>query len=726
MKNSIILKLGIILLTACLVCGHVCVSASAYEYSETDRPVMYEADIVTPAEVLKKYADIDELRAYLLEGFSRYTDERIELSKYNIAKEDAAALKSFIWREMPELFHVDVLRVYNNGTIITAIGAASYKYAETKEQYDAMVAEYEEKADVLLDGIIDNDSLSDTEKALLIHDRLAVNCSYCYDSTLGVRYTMYGALVRGLAVCEGYTRAYAYLLRRCGIESINCASDALNHTWNLVLIDGNYYHVDVTYDDPSIASGSRSLQGLVRHDYFLLSDSAIKAKKHDADDYINTLAKSTKYDNYFWQCTGAEFQLVKGDLYYFDHDAQSLMRLNEDRVSGTALYSVDDIWWSSDRTYYWDGNYSRLSSDGIFLYFSTSDKIYSYNPSNGDVNEIFKPDLKNGDLIYGFTYRDGNLIIDTNDRPAGKGDRLDQIIQPYSPQIIKASLRYKFYPIKEQSVFADIVSANGISGYYFGTYRAYTEKDIKNTTESVIPLMITEPGTYYFVAFDENGTPSEAAEITFKMITLHPNGGTVENEYIVYEENTEFFLPDAVHEQLYFAGWTDDENSGTGILQYKIDRNTRQTDFYATWISGIPANVTTVGAAAVNVTLLDADGNPVSASMSESGTVVIEPGADTVFVEITAPGHVGQIFTVGTFTGADIALALIGDSNGDNELDNKDVTVLFRSLSKAGAEYSDPSDVNADGTNDNKDVVLLFRSLSDPSIQLVPHSVRMY
>ena len=158
MKNNIFKKFCILALILCLISGHMTIFTSAE--GEVSAP---------PVKVLEKYVDVAELRAYLFDAFKECTNDRIELSQFNIplADEEKQALCDFIWRDMPESFHVDQLKFKNNGKIITAIIVESYRYAETKEQYAEMLSECEAKAAELLDGIKDNDKLGDAEKALL-------------------------------------------------------------------------------------------------------------------------------------------------------------------------------------------------------------------------------------------------------------------------------------------------------------------------------------------------------------------------------------------------------------------------------------------------------------------------------------------------------------------------------------------------------------------------------
>ncbi len=117
-----------------------------------------------------------------------------------------------------------------------------------------------------------DDSMSDFEKELALHDRLAQ--SVTYTSTANA-HNSYGALVEGEAVCEGYAEAFQYLLQRAGIQSFVVTGvyenpdtgKRVNHAWNLVRIDGNYYHADVTWDDQ---------EKHTYHAYFNLTDAAMQ------------------------------------------------------------------------------------------------------------------------------------------------------------------------------------------------------------------------------------------------------------------------------------------------------------------------------------------------------------------------------------------------------------------------------------------------------------------
>lgn len=131
---------------------------------------------------------------------------------------------------------------------------------QARDQFNAAAEE-------VLSGI--QAGMTEYEKELYLHDTLAQRVSYVQ---AGNAHNAYGALVEGLAVCEGYAEAFQYLLHRAGIQSflIEGASNPpsggaqIPHAWNAVKIDGKFYQVDVTWDD----------QGEdIYHSYFNLTES---------------------------------------------------------------------------------------------------------------------------------------------------------------------------------------------------------------------------------------------------------------------------------------------------------------------------------------------------------------------------------------------------------------------------------------------------------------------
>lgn len=426
MKKAVLFRISVFTLTVLMIFVHIPFSSLAY--TGLSYPNRYNSAQTSVIDDLSEYVDIDELRAYLFEAF-KTCPEKIDIAFFNIPSGLKDSLQNFIWYEMPESFHVYALGAsvkYNKLSYLIA------SYSFTSDEYLTMLAEFEEKAGILLKDISGNDDLSDAEKALLIHDRLAVYCDY--DLNAENCYIAYAALVGRRAVCDGYSKAYSYLLRQVGIESLHCSSESMCHAWNLVLIDGKYYHVDVTWDDPVCTSTSKTYEGSVTHTNFLRSnDGIVNDCGHNATDFYAP-AFDTTYDDYFWQCSTTEFQLVDGQIYYIDNESEELKRLNEDRVSGTALYSVKNRWMKSANRY-WSGNFSKLSSGSESLFFSSPDTVYVYDISNSKATAVFTPELEGYDYIYGFTYSDGYFVCDINNAPSQNVSRLRQVRYLYIPPV---------------------------------------------------------------------------------------------------------------------------------------------------------------------------------------------------------------------------------------------------------------------------------------------------
>lgn len=113
---------------------------------------------------------------------------------------------------------------------------------------------------------------SDYAKLKYIHDWIINRTVYKIGNT-AYETEADGVFVYGRAVCEGYSKAFMYLAQSLGFECV-CVigtGGVYDHMWNLVKLEGNWYHVDVTWDDPIMADGSQVL----RSNYFLISDSQI-------------------------------------------------------------------------------------------------------------------------------------------------------------------------------------------------------------------------------------------------------------------------------------------------------------------------------------------------------------------------------------------------------------------------------------------------------------------
>ncbi|MBE6617551.1 MAG: hypothetical protein E7627_06410 [Ruminococcaceae bacterium] len=367
--------------------------------------------LATEVKLLEDYVSVDELKAAIKPQIENYS-ARIDVRSFGIPFTDEylSALRNFLCEEMPEYFYINPGNFWSyDGSTIAFFDAY---YVCTPDTYEECKTKWDAEVDRILDGIRGNDSLTEAQKALLIHDRLVAHCEYdqerLVNNTLPTEsYMAYGALVNRICVCEGYSEAYCYLLKLVGIESYLCSSSQLNHEWNIVKIDGEYYHVDVTWDDPVW-----DIAGRVSHKNFLLSSSAFSACHKNETDFDYT-PNSTKYDNYFWRNSDAAFQLIGDEIYYIDGVSTTI-----NTYDGTELQNVF-VYWPAGKGYIWPGHYGRTAVYGDNLLVSMPDAVYKYDTKAKTYEKFVEPEQTFGDdySIFGMTFEDGTFVFEYSTTP---------------------------------------------------------------------------------------------------------------------------------------------------------------------------------------------------------------------------------------------------------------------------------------------------------------------
>lgn len=253
-----------------------------------------------PAQIIysKLYENRENLKTgtYTIEFGNTFYDV---LSKENgddeLQRQYQSAIEALIY-ENPEIFYLDATNMYINIEKITKIASVKYNVyinqgskmsylAEgfySKEDVDRCQNEIEQIKNQILQSV---EGKSDYEKIKFIHDYLIENTEY--DSTLiqDNIYNIYGALVSKKCVCEGYAKAFQYLMNEVGIDNTivigtgtNSSNQTENHAWNYVKLDGIWYAVDVTWDDPIIIGGGK-LSNKSKYQYFLKGSSTMN-KNH--------------------------------------------------------------------------------------------------------------------------------------------------------------------------------------------------------------------------------------------------------------------------------------------------------------------------------------------------------------------------------------------------------------------------------------------------------------
>lgn len=357
----------------------------------------------------------DALKAEILQALETGTTT-LNISAYAVPKDEIEEIHqifSEVINENPSLFYVSgEYSWYHNNVNITSLGF-SYK-AVTDAEKQAFESKIAEAVSLV------TDAMSDEEKALVLHDYLAQHCAYAYkEYTEGTVYSCpnvfnaYGALVEGKAVCQGYALAYVELLKRVGIPSYICNSASMNHAWNVVLIDGAWYHVDVTWDDPTW-----NKEGQVRHTYFLLSDAEMGSTRRGHSNWEDNVdCSSTKYDStdYWWISVNSQIVQAGHDDYIYIRNKDSI---NFEIVRKTG--AAEQVLYSSTATWAYGGGskwpaQAFLSRQGDNLYFNDNSKLYSMSLAGGDPKAVYEYQEDSREIYGAMVYEDGTarLNIDT-------------------------------------------------------------------------------------------------------------------------------------------------------------------------------------------------------------------------------------------------------------------------------------------------------------------------
>ena len=220
----------------------------------------------------------------------------VESLRYKICDEDAytteqwAKIYGMVYNQEPQLF-------YMSGKI--KVGKLFYLTKDTE-----VINQMQQSIDATVNKILSDASGKATtfEKLLVFHDYLVLNSTFelkgassDYNSSI---YNAFGSgSEQGNIQCAGYAKAMQYLCNKAGITCMVVTGETTSgesHAWNVVNVDGAWYNLDATWDDPILSTPNYKN---LRHKYFLIPDSWIHNITHM---HVNEKKLSSgKYYSYF-------------------------------------------------------------------------------------------------------------------------------------------------------------------------------------------------------------------------------------------------------------------------------------------------------------------------------------------------------------------------------------------------------------------------------------------
>lgn len=161
---------------------------------------------------------------------------------------------------------------------------------------------YSAQVDSVVDGVISMlPNTSNYDNALFVYEWIIDNCTY-YDSPFSeeddnLEASLYNLFVNGMSNCNGYSKGFKYVMDKLEIPStiaVGECNDGVLHAWNILEFEGEYYHVDATWDDPVIENGNETSG----HMYFCVDDDDIYRSRTLIDGFDAPKCTGQKY-NYF-------------------------------------------------------------------------------------------------------------------------------------------------------------------------------------------------------------------------------------------------------------------------------------------------------------------------------------------------------------------------------------------------------------------------------------------
>ncbi len=272
--------------------------------SETENSVQSAGDSVSKAQnpetdlsVIDDYENkyfikklSDENKYYFCEIYKAVLEHKDYVTfDIPIYEDELSVLMYILNYDCPELIHLkgDYF-LENTGDGAKYVSKLKLQYCMTEDEYISAVNELDKFFGQL---VSDLNGMEEYEKEKYVYDYIFNLCHYDELSELGG--SAYASLIKGFGRCESFSKAFMWCMRKLGIECI-CVSGSQNwdedsmyteHSWNIVNIDGNWYHVDITVDNVNLGTDSHNS---ANYGFFNVDDSFVK-ESHVIDGFYTEL-----------------------------------------------------------------------------------------------------------------------------------------------------------------------------------------------------------------------------------------------------------------------------------------------------------------------------------------------------------------------------------------------------------------------------------------------------
>ena len=393
--------------------GCSCSLTDDSESSEPKRSSIIEKSVTTPSaqdvENDKDYADVKTDYAY-----ETLTDDYVKELYMRIAKSvdtvyapnitTTGSLSDYQITQAVEAYKNDHPETFwlKGSSLFVPYGDTTSVKLDYTVQNDKLIAA-KKKFNIAVASVLKNlPSGNDFEREEYINNYIIENCKYDdaaaqTENIEGNENDAYGALVDGKAVCEGYARAFQLLCNKANIDCVllSGTADSDNHAWNGVKIGGDWYQIDVTWDDVDDFIYDS-------HEYFNLTDSLMyeehtlspKYSEIDAESFLNL---ESWCNFYVPKCTAEKYNYHN---YCYNYKYPTVSNLDDSDNVSTAIakaakngeeYFVVIV----DENVNYDDVYDEVRNGYMYDWLTKANQINSDSPKLNDTCNMLYDEKSN-------------------------------------------------------------------------------------------------------------------------------------------------------------------------------------------------------------------------------------------------------------------------------------------------------------------------------------------
>ena len=393
--------------------GCSCSLTDDSESSEPKRSSIIEKSVTTPSaqdvENDKDYADVKTDYAY-----ETLTDDYVKELYMRIAKSvdtvyapnitTTGSLSDYQITQAVEAYKNDHPETFwlKGPSLFVPYGDTTSVKLDYTVQNDKLIAA-KKKFNIAVASVLKNlPSGNDFEREEYINNYIIENCKYDdaaaqTENIEGNENDAYGALVDGKAVCEGYARAFQLLCNKANIDCVllSGTADSDNHAWNGVKIGGDWYQIDVTWDDVDDFIYDS-------HEYFNLTDSLMyedhtlspKYSEIDAESFLNL---ESWCNFYVPKCTAEKYNYHN---YCYNYKYPTVSNLDDSDNVSTAIakaakngeeYFVVIV----DKNVNYDDVYDEVRNGYMYDWLTKANQINSDSPKLNDTCNMLYDEKSN-------------------------------------------------------------------------------------------------------------------------------------------------------------------------------------------------------------------------------------------------------------------------------------------------------------------------------------------